>query len=122
MKNVKGPLLVKVTLVNATKKAQFGFWPPDNPEFGPYEDLKALYKDMKGEWGGKVSKMFRDVKKGDKWEVVQVGWVFTKKMRYEDARGNGPDDYYSREAWVEVIRETAPAVDAEYETVAVGVG
>lgn len=117
MKNVKGPLLVKVTLVNATEGVRFGYWPPDNPEFGPYDDLKSLYKEMKAEWGGKVGKVFLDTRSRG---TIQVGWVFTKKMKYENARGDGPDHFYTREAWVEVIREVESAQQAEYETVAVG--
>lgn len=101
MKHLQGPLRVKITLVNETKNAQFGYWPPDNPEFGPYEDVSTLYKDMKNEWGGRVTKMFRDTRTGP----VQVGWVFSKRMRYEDARTNRPDDFYTRQAWVEVIAD-----------------
>jgi hypothetical protein len=110
MKNIKGPLMVRVTLLNATQRALFGEWPP-GAEFGEYSDLRSLYKDMKSEWGGRVSKMYRDLKDRD---GIQVGWVFTKKMQYEDSK-----EWYVREAWVEVVKASKPAQRAEFETVAI---
>jgi hypothetical protein len=117
MKNTKGPLLVVVTLRNATENCQFGYWPPGE-EFGPYDDLSSLYKDMKSEWGGKVTKMYRDTREKD---GVHVGWVFTKTMQYERSSEDKPKTYV-REAWVEVVREVEPAKNAKYESLSIGGG
>lgn len=109
MRNIKGPLLVRVSLVNATRKRLLGKWPPGE-EFGPYEDLRSLYKDMKSEWGGRVSAMYLDSADGG---TRQVGWVFTRRVAYE----GDPRKTYVREAWVEVVREVSPAAEAAYESV-----
>lgn len=110
MKNVKGPLLVRIVLVNATKNHRFGQF-PSGEEYGPYDNLRDLYKDMRKEWGGKVSKMYRDTSTG----TIQVGWVFTSRQKYTD----DPNDTYLREAWVEVVREIEPATKAKYETLSI---
>jgi hypothetical protein len=110
MKNVQGPLLVQVTLVNATRNAQFNFIPPGR-EYGKFDDLKSLFKTMRAEWGGRVKGMYRDMPDG---ETKQVGWVFESRQEYTDSR-----DTYLREAWVEVVKEVEPARMAVYESVGV---
>jgi hypothetical protein len=87
----------------------------------------GVFRDVRAEFGGCISKMYRDrkitgtdaqtnpypampasAKRSERWTVDEVGWVFRKRMRYEDARRD-PDtgryrasDYYTREVWVEV--------------------
>jgi hypothetical protein len=67
---------------------------------------------MKAEWGGRVTKMFRDYRDG---RTIQVGWVFKKRVRHTDS-----PETHLREAWVEVVRETEPAKEATCESVALG--
>jgi hypothetical protein len=98
-------LQVKETFVNETKGYQFG----DVPWYEPYTDnIGKLFRTMQKEYGRCNSKMYIDTKSGG---TKQVGWVFTKKMEYDDYRGRG-DRYYIREVWVEV-RELVR--EAEYK-------
>ena len=84
-------LWIRETFVNETRGYRFG-------ESEPYEtwtsDIGELYRQMRREYGGCVSKMFRDTAEG----VQQVGWVFRKRMQYEDC-----EETYMREVWVEVF-------------------
>ena len=115
------PFEIHESYVNATEKVRFG----ESEWFEPYSDTRGgIFRDCQKEYGGCISKMYRDVRirKGrgftafgvtvspaDKWEVREVGWIFSKRMRYEDARPRygkySEKDYYTREVWVEV-RET----------------
>lgn len=91
-------LTVRLVLVNATKGYRFC-------EEDPYEtchaDKGSLFRAMQREFGRCASTMYVDKKDG---KTLPVGWVFQKRMRYEDARTDTPNDYYIREAWVEVSR------------------
>ena len=87
-------LHIQETFINKTKDAQFG-------ESDIYEaftdDVGRLFRDMQREYGRCVSKVYIDTADG----VKATGWVFEKRMRYEDARGNDPErDFYTREVWV----------------------
>lgn len=112
MKNQVGPFFVRITLVDATRGVCYGGYPPGN-SFGPYRDTRSLFAAMKEEWGGVVRKVFRDTPAG----VAHVGWTFTSRQKYDDCK-----DRYTREAWVEVVREVSPARDAVWETVSIGGG
>lgn len=87
-------ILVREEYLNATKGYSFG----DSGE--PYEaftdDTGRLYKSLQGEYG-KASNVYVDTTSGP---VRHVGWAFTKRMRYEDARDNSEGSYYLREVWV----------------------
>lgn len=99
-------LLIREVFVNETRGCRFGAeeW------YEPYTDDRGrLFRTMQREYGRCVStKMYIDTKTQ---EIKPVGWVFQKRMRYEDARRD-PDtgrykdsDYYVREVWVE-LRDT----------------
>lgn len=85
-------LFIKETYVNVTKGYNFG-----NSEW--YEtftdETGRLFRSLQKEYG-KAGKMYRDTANGG---AKQVGWVFSKRMKYEDA-----DEYYTREVWVEVSK------------------
>ncbi len=87
-------------------------------ESGAYEtftdNLGKLYKSLSKEYGRCVSKMYVDRKDG---ETIQTGWVFQKRMKYTDARGNDKDkDYYLQETWVSVYKsKPVRTVKVEYE-------
>lgn len=65
-----------------------------NDVYETYTDSKAkLFLNMQKKYGRCVSKVYIDTNSGRK----QVGWVFEKKMRYEDSK-----DEYVREVWVTI--------------------
>jgi len=92
-------LQIRETYVNETKGYQFGnsgWQDTDMTEKG------KIFLAMQREFGRCVSGVFVDKKDGT---TEQVGWVFEKKMKYEDARSNKPEDFYIRQVWVELRRQ-----------------
>ncbi len=85
---------IRETFVNTTREAQFG-------ETEPFEsftdDLGKLYKSLRSEYGRCSGRVYIDRKDAP---PMPVGWVFIKRMKYEDARDNSPKSYYLREVWV----------------------
>jgi hypothetical protein len=94
-------LLVSEVFVNADKGCQFG----DSPPYEPYtQDRGRLFRDMQKEYGRCVSSQYLDKPDGT---TQRCGWVFSKRMEYEDYRpSRGGERYYTREVWVTV--HTAP--------------
>lgn len=91
-------MMIRETFVNETKGHRFG----DGEWYEPYTDsLGHLFKEMQREYGRCVSKMYLD---GPDDKPIQIGWVFQKRMEYEDARPHWPEErrFYLREVWVEV--------------------
>lgn len=88
-----GNLFICETFINVDKRAQFGRtgWHETN-----YVDTGGLYRHLRQEYG-KATTMYADLMNG---KSRKIGWVFSKRMRYEDARD--PKDIYTREVWVEV--------------------
>lgn len=87
-----GYLWVRETFVNETRGYRFG----ETPAYETYtDDLGRLFRDMQREYGRCVSSMYVDKRDG---RTVQTGWVFSKRMQYEDC-----DETYTREVWVEVF-------------------
>lgn len=84
--------------INQTRGHRLG----NSAWFLPFtQDKKKLFKILKKEYGRCISKAYIDLPDETPQEV---GWVFEKKMKYEDARSNNPEDFYVREVWV-VYRE-----------------
>lgn len=90
-------MFVKETFVNDTRGYQFG----DSGWVEVGDDLTRadIYRRSLAEYGRCTSKVYSERKGGPD---IPVGWVFEKRMRYEDARGNGPDSYYVQHVWVTV--------------------
>lgn len=87
-------LFIKETFVNQTKGHQFD----QTRWYETYHtDTGSLFKSLQREYG-KATAMYVD-KDG---KQVKIGWVFEKRMRYEDSRD--PKDTYIREVWVEVSK------------------
>lgn len=88
---------IKESFINRTRGGIFG-------ETEPFEawtdDLGKLYRSFVKEYGRCISKVYVDQKQGP---PKAVGWVFLKRMKYEDSRSNTPEDYYIREVWVSVV-------------------
>lgn len=94
-------LMTKETYVNATKGYIFGN--TDRPIEQYAESVGELFRDLQQEFGRCVGKMYRDQPDGG---AIQVGWVFEKRMTYEDSRRPySENDFYTREVWVEVFSE-----------------
>lgn len=67
------------------------------------DDIGRLFKALKKENGKCVSKIYED--KNNK----QIGWVFQRKLRYEDV-----DEHYIRETWV-TVHEKKPETKVQYK-------
>lgn len=106
------------TYINSTQRVQFGSTDRFVPSYATSPG--ELFRDCQKEYGACISRMYRDtrtlVQRGRvafgvivpdtyKYETVPVGWVFRKRMRYEDARPcygrYREQDYYIRDVWVE---------------------
>lgn len=95
-------LMTSESYVNQTKGYRFGD-SGSEPIEQYAETVGELFRDLQQEFGRCVGKMYRDQPDGG---VIQVGWVFEKRMTYEDARRPySEDDFYTREVWVEVFTE-----------------
>lgn len=86
-------ILVSETFINATKGHRFSEIPP----YEPYTDnIGELYRAYVREYGRCIGSVNIDTDHG----AQRIGWVFQKRMRYEDARSRRPEDYYILEVWV----------------------
>lgn len=84
-------LWINETWVNETEGYGLG-------DSGWYEtftpDLGKLYRSLRKEYGGRVQTMYRDTPDSP---PVKVGWVFHKRVKYEDT-----PETFLRAVWVEV--------------------
>lgn len=87
-------MMIRETFINLDKNATFG--DPDWVEAWT-DDVGKLFKSLAAEYGRCTGKAYIE-RKGE--PDKPCGWVFQKRMRYEDARGHKPSDYYMREVWV----------------------
>jgi hypothetical protein len=92
------PLQIRESYVNATRNVQFG---ETDFQTAYTDDRGRLFRSLQKEYGRCISRMYRDTKDG---APIVVGWVFSKRMEYEDARRDWSKDcrFYIREVWVEV--------------------
>lgn len=92
-------LMTNETYINATEGYSFGY--TDEPIEQYAETIGELFRDMQEEFGKCIGKMYRDLADGG---AEQIGWVFQKRMTYEDSRRPySENDFYLREVWVEVL-------------------
>lgn len=103
-------LYVRESFVNLTEGYRFG----DEPWYKAYtEDRGKLFRSMQREYGRCVSRIYIDAPGrtvDGHYEPLPLGWVFQKRMEYEDARRDWPADkrFYIREVWVEVSDQPRP--------------
>lgn len=106
-------MLIREVFVNETKGYQFG----ESDWYEPFtDDVGRLFLDLQREYGRCRSKVYRDLPTGG---AQAIGWVFEKRMEYDDYRGHG-ERYYVRSVWVTVADrvENFPArAKVEYHTV-----
>lgn len=129
-------LQIRETFINETKGYQFG----DSEWYEPYTDNRGrLFREMQQDYGRCMGKVYLDVPRPDTahspapaapiatrrvFDVVAVGWVFSKTMPYEDARPSHytdsgrpvyrDADYYERQVWVQTreVEENDNAANA----------
>ena len=100
---------VKETFINETKGYQYG----DSGWYEPHtEHIGRLFRSLQREYGRCTGKVHIDTQSGTK----PVGWVFEKRMQYEDARSNRPQDYYIRQVWVQVAEDGATSDEPVYQS------
>lgn len=105
-----GNIWIEETFINKDKGYRFG----DSGVYESFTDDKGkLFKSLQKEYGRCVSRVYVDQKEGP---PKQIGWVFEKKMQYEDARNNKPESFYMREVWVSLYTgpETVTKTRAPY--------
>lgn len=99
-------MYISETYTNETKGYQFG----ESGVFEAWTDDKGkLFKGLQREYGRCISKVHIDTVKG----VRTIGWVFEKRMKYDDERSNTPEDYYVRHVWV-TLHEKKPEKHTTY--------
>lgn len=88
------PLYVEESYVNVTKGVRYG----ESGLIESFDTPGEIYRACLGEYGRCIGRMYIDRTDGG---VQHVGWVFQKRVKYDDSR-----DTYLREVWVSV--HTAP--------------
>lgn len=90
-------LLVSEEMVNVTKGYRYGGSEP----YEPYtDDIGELFRAMRREYGACQSSVYVDSVDGG--APKRVGWVFVKRVKYDDAKSDWPREKrtYLREVWV----------------------
>lgn len=95
-------LYVTETYVNATEGYRFG--ETDEPVPTDTGEAGEVYRKCAAEYGRCTGKVYVDGHDGN-GAPLHVGWVFQKRMRYEDA----PHLTYVREVWVTLHDGPRPA-------------
>lgn len=94
--------LIQETFVDEDRNAQFG----QSDVYEPYEaeDLGKLFRGLQKEYGACTSKVYITTTTE---EAIPIGWVFQKRMAYDDARSDWPkaERTYIRAVWVSVFEE-----------------
>jgi hypothetical protein len=105
MKIDNGNLWIQEAYVNATE----GYLYSETDVYETaHDDTGALFRALVGEYGRCIGKVHREYTDGRPEKHVTCGWVFVKRVEYEDTT-----DTYLRETWVtvfgpEMIEEAQP--------------
>lgn len=93
----KAPIaLISEVYIDRTRNASYG----DSGEYVPSEtEPGKLYKRLQREYGRCTGRVYIDDVEAP-GGARAIGWVFLKRMRYEDARDDSPKSWYLREVWV----------------------
>lgn len=98
-------LLISETFIDQDKGYQFGNVEPYEPFT---ENIGKLFRSLQREYGRCTGKVYVDTFNG----VKAIGWVFEKRMQYDDARSK--DDTYTREVWV-TLHTAKPEHSVKYQ-------
>lgn len=90
-------LVIKETFVNETRGHMIG----ESEWYEPFTDSrKRLFRECQRDYGRCVSAMYVALADGS---GKPVGWVFQRRMEYEDSGRYGrKPEFYIREVWVEL--------------------
>jgi hypothetical protein len=100
-------LQIQESFVNATEGYRYG----DSDWQEPYtDDLGEIYRNARREYGRCTSRVYVDVAGGP---PRAIGWVFTKRVEYDDAHriSDKAKRAYLREVWV-TFRYVKPCPEA----------
>lgn len=86
-------LYINITEVNATDGGIMNDWDIQETDV---KNLSQLYKRLKKNEKGRISKMYVD---DDKGKAIHVGYVVSRKEKYEDC-----NDTYQHETWYELLK------------------
>ncbi len=91
-------LWIQESFINVTRHCRLG---DGEPEETGSETTGELYASLRAIYGKCVSKVYLDTEYG----TIAVGWVFQKKMEYEDAYrfSDKSERVYLQEVWVTVM-------------------
>ena len=92
-------MLISESFVDATEGCRYGETDPYEPYWHDDTPLSKIFRILQREWGKCVSKVYIDRTDGEVWHI---GYVFQRKMRYEDT-----GEPYIREVWV-TFHESEP--------------
>ena len=90
--------VISESFINATTETRYG----DSGWYRPFtDDVGRLYRSLQSEYGRCTGHGYIDTTSG---ETVPVGWVFVKRVEYDDAGRYGfrGERTYLREVWVSV--------------------
>jgi hypothetical protein len=88
-----GNIVMREQWVNRTEGHLIG----DSDWYEAYTDDEGeLFRDLQKEYGRCTGKVYIDPV-GDPVHPKEVGWVFLKKVKYDDV-----DKYFLRETWVDM--------------------
>lgn len=90
-----GKIWYRELFVNKTRDYIFGESDITESDY-TVPELGKMFQLLQAEYGRCDSKVYVDSKEGS----IACGWMFTKRMRYDDARPGDKDGTYIREVWV----------------------
>lgn len=90
-------ILIRETFVDQSQHAQIGETDVHETRF---DRRGSLFLSLQKEYGHCVSKVYVDRPNG---KAKAIGWVFVKRLQYEDTDRYGrPAEYYMQEVWIEI--------------------
>ena len=90
-------MLIGENFLNVTEDYRFG----DSELYESFtDDVNRLFKAMQKEYGRCTGKVYID--EGNPTQARAIGWVFEKRMEYEDAHHHWPKEkrFYLQQVWV----------------------
>ena len=96
-----GTLQIQESFVSIEADGEKSYRLGESDWYEPFTDeLGQLFASLRREYGGCTGKVYQDTPDGD---PDPIGWVFEKKVEYEDADRaglQGRDRFYTRQVWV----------------------
>lgn len=99
-------MTVRVQLFNRDAARQIADF--EDPYVGEDWPAGRIYRAMRDEYGRCTGKVYVDVRNGESWDTLHVGWTFESRGRYYDT-----GESYLREALVTLYESPGPRRYAE---------